>query len=376
MKKILSGVMMLGLFVFASPALAVAPNWTLDNSTAIAIVFGCGASFYSHTLNTVLQDGNGDLVGTGTYDPNPGYTWDLVGNISGDNITFTITYTGLSAGSVYNSVGVIAEDGSISGTTDSNCQSFSMLAGSATALDEDEDGVLDEEDYCLGTTDDSEWSEGIGQNRWQVIEGIWNQHKVKKGVVTETPGEEIDYTYGCNGHQILDELYEKLGSVMNGHRKFGLSSSVVEDFHNDLSDGVLDGRYYLETVVVPASDADGVSSTITLLSGQNYVFKASGTAFACNQLGCVIPFDAEYSTSDGTNWVDGVAFPYDSYGVNLLDLMVDGGFENWDDDATYNIDHTYWLEKVGSGATVNFTVNDTHYPSNSGSLTVDIYAEI
>ena len=124
--------MMLGLLAFASPALAAAPNWTLNSPRAI--VFSCGLGNYSHTLDTVSQDVNGNLTGTGKYDANNAYTWNLIGNISGDNINFTITYTGLSAGSTYNSVGVIAGDGSISGTTDSNCQSFSMLTGSATHL--------------------------------------------------------------------------------------------------------------------------------------------------------------------------------------------------------------------------------------------------
>lgn len=135
MKKILTKVAIVSFFVLSSPVLASVDTvgvWNLNAPTGINFV--CGGPTYSHTLNTVTQDVNGNLTGAGTYDPNNGYTWDLVGDITGNTINFTITYTGISSGSVYNSVGTIAPDGSISGTTDSNCQSFSMPAGSASAF--------------------------------------------------------------------------------------------------------------------------------------------------------------------------------------------------------------------------------------------------
>ncbi len=131
----------------------------------------------------------------------------------------------------------------------------------------------------------------------------------------------------------------------------------------------------VDTVVVPADDIDGVLSNVTLQSGETYKLKAYGTADAC-ETGCgySILFDAEYSTSDsGANWVDGVAAPYLGYGVNLLDLQVNGGFVDWDDDAVYNADHTYWTEIAGTGAPVSLQVYDVFYPNNTGSLTVDIF---
>src|SRR3989344_6822900 len=119
------------LFAMPAAAFAAAPLWTLGAPSAIT--FSCGGGSYPHTLDTVVQDAAGNLSGTGHYDPNAGYTWDLTGTISGNDIAFTIVYTGIALGSTYNSAGVINPDGSITGTTDSNCQSFSMPAGSATA---------------------------------------------------------------------------------------------------------------------------------------------------------------------------------------------------------------------------------------------------
>lgn len=127
----------------------------------------------------------------------------------------------------------------------------------------------------------------------------------------------------------------------------------------------------VETLTVYANDSDGEDSDI-LESGKEYIFYASGTAYACNQPGCVIEFDAEYSTSDNsaTPWVDGVAPPYDVHGADLLDLMVDGGFVNW---GVYDSSHTYQMDYSGTGSSVNFTIYDIYYPNNTGSLTVDIY---
>lgn len=106
-----------------------------------------------------------------------------------------------------------------------------------------------------------------------------------------------------------------------------------------------EGRYYMgdewevrETVAVPANDDNGVVSSMSLDVGKEYKLKAYNTAWACNEPGCNIEFDAEYSTSDGINWVDGVAAPYNNFGVDLLDLMVNGNFINWDDDSSVNSD--------------------------------------
>ena len=97
------------------------------------IIFSClgNGSLFPHTLNTVIESNTGNLTGTGTYDVDTSYTWDMTGNISGDNISMLIHYTGQQAGAEYNLAGSIASDGSVSGTTDSNCQSFTMPAGSA-----------------------------------------------------------------------------------------------------------------------------------------------------------------------------------------------------------------------------------------------------
>jgi len=137
----------------------------------------------------------------------------------------------------------------------------------------------------------------------------------------------------------------------------------------DLADGVLDGMYYLETVEVPANDADGVSSVGTLMSGQDYKFKAYGIANA----GDSIDFDADFSFRTGSSieWTDDVS-TYEYLGDTLLDLMVNGSFVQWGDN-TFHADHVYWHDFSGLGTSVEFQVYDVYYPNNTGSLFVDIY---
>ncbi len=116
----------------AMPAFA-APNWEL--TAPKAIVFNCGGSDYAHTLNTVSQDVNGVFAGTGDFDADASYTWDIDGTIDGSSITFALVYTGANFGYTLNGNGTIANDGSISGTTDGNCSTFTMPAGSADEIE-------------------------------------------------------------------------------------------------------------------------------------------------------------------------------------------------------------------------------------------------
>ena len=102
--------------------------WQAQAPTGINFV--CGGGNYPHTLQTVSEDNSGTLTGSGFYNPDNSYTWSLTGNVSGDTVNMSILYTGASAGSVYNLTGTIASDGSVSGTVDSNCQTFTMPTGS------------------------------------------------------------------------------------------------------------------------------------------------------------------------------------------------------------------------------------------------------
>lgn len=110
---------------------AVAPNWKVNAGSTID--FSCGGSNYLHTIGTVVDGVGGSFTGTGFYNSDPAYTWNATGNISGDVLELTITYTGTSTGSVYNLTnGTVDVDGSVSGDADSNCDSFTMPAGSLT----------------------------------------------------------------------------------------------------------------------------------------------------------------------------------------------------------------------------------------------------
>jgi len=387
MQKSITAVALFALLIAPLGMGAVANAATPWDTTGSYIIrFNLGGD-YDHDA-FLTQDVAGSVTGNGGYPAGSPfvYAWTITsGSVVGSAINLTMDYTAGAVGTTMQMMGVIAPNGSMSGTWNDNLNggyregTWATVSGNATPVnvDSDNDGVLNDADKCPGTTADAAWSVGWGNNRWQVQNNggvlTWYQNKVKKGVATPTAGETLAYTYGCNGHQILAMLNEKYGSVMNGHLKYGLSSSVLEDFHKDMNDGVLDGRYYLETVTVPASGLAAVSSLTSLLPGKNYVLKASGTANA----GDGIVFDADYSfrTPTSVTWTDAVS-TYESYGDTLLDLKVNGGFVNWDNDATYNTNHTYEYHLTGSGSPVSLLIYDVYYPNNTGSLSVDVYAEL
>ena len=71
-------------------------------------------------------------------------------------------------------------------------------------------------------------------------------------------------------------------------------------------------------------------------------------------------------------WAYGVK-KYEGYGVNLLDLMVNGEFVDW---GTYTNTHIYDIQLIGDGTPLEFEfkINDPLAPNNNnGYLTVDIY---
>jgi choice-of-anchor C domain-containing protein len=248
--------------------------------------------------------------------------------------------------------------------------------------DKDNDGVLDDQDMCDDTLpDDNTWSSGsLGINRWEVrinsgnpLQLSWYQNQpVKKGMPPNlTPGHEISYSCGCNGHQILGILGQGLNeNFMNGHQKYGLSSSILNDFSLDCHDGNIDGRYFIETVTVPANKADNTQTANILEEGKDYFFKARGTANA----GDGIVFDAKYSyrTPTSTTWTDSVS-TYEGYGPQLLDLFLNDSSINW---GGYNGTNEYEYHFIGVNARANFKIYDIYYPNNTGNLYVDVYQEI
>ncbi|HMT19497.1 MAG TPA: hypothetical protein PKD20_05290 [Candidatus Saccharibacteria bacterium] len=108
-------------------------EWRYVPVAGSKIVFSCLGknSLYTHTLKTVVYGDEEAFTGTGEYDADTSYKWDIMGDLSSNKLNATITYTGTSAGSVYHLIrGKIAKNGSVSGKADSNCQSFTMPAGS------------------------------------------------------------------------------------------------------------------------------------------------------------------------------------------------------------------------------------------------------
>lgn len=123
-KKILlgsaAGVLMFGSL--AVGAFAAVPNWNLTGSHTLTFtcVTGCSGDWV-HTMNiNNMNMTTGDFSGTGFFNPDDTYTWDVTGNVDGSNITFNVHYTGTAAGSEVYQTGTIDLLGNASGTSTSN----------------------------------------------------------------------------------------------------------------------------------------------------------------------------------------------------------------------------------------------------------------
>jgi hypothetical protein len=157
---------------------AATPNWMLNDSASID--FSCGGS-YVHSVDTASQDVNGNITGTGHYDADTSITWSLTGTVSGDSVNLTVDYDNYDApAGLYNLTGTVAGDGSASGTSDNNCTSFTMPAGSFTANVTAPTVQPCEEYTDVITTDLSTWdfTQTRATGHYELVDGglhIWTQ---------------------------------------------------------------------------------------------------------------------------------------------------------------------------------------------------------
>jgi|GEM_PF-3580104 len=288
----------------------------------------------------------------------------------------------LNAGSDGDGDGILDDDDNCPEIANSDQADFNKNdIGDACEMtgDGDGDGILNGADFCpKGTSDDSEndFSEAWGVHRWHYKEGMFIQQPNKKEKGTKEP-RELSYTYGCSCKQILDYLKEEGLGEFGGHYKFGCSTSILDDFHNNLADGNPDGEYFIETVKVPGTNDLGIESAFNTVDGTKYNFEASGTYKFANWAPYGIA-DAKFNYRDAAHnsgtagWVNGAnwASPY----ANYLQVMANGGAIDWAED--YNSAHIYTAPFTGDGNTIHFNILDDAYGDNSGSIPVKIYADL
>lgn len=124
MKKVIVFILIVVLVLVLTPSLIYAkPGWGRIQ-TEWELSFKIGGKDYNHHMTIdYLDPSTGDFSGTGYYKVNPGYTWDVTGNISNSDVDFTIVYTGINAGYWLDVNGTIADDGSsMSGKCGNNSQ--------------------------------------------------------------------------------------------------------------------------------------------------------------------------------------------------------------------------------------------------------------
>jgi hypothetical protein len=141
MRKYLTSLVVVGSLVatmlFPGTTSAAQPtNWDLMGNHTVAFVCTAGCTgTYTHNLNVSSMDMNtGAFSGTGSFSGDPAITWNIMGNVTGNAVTFSLVYTGTGAGYTVNGTGTVGWNGMLSGTGTSNSgQSFDWSTTSGKA---------------------------------------------------------------------------------------------------------------------------------------------------------------------------------------------------------------------------------------------------
>ena len=137
---------------------------------------------------------------------------------------------------------------------------FEQITLAAVNVDDDGDGIPNDEDLCPDTTvPESVPTIALGKNRWALVDG--------DGVFdTNAPNGrgpgfmfDLEDTAGCSCEQIIEAL-----EVGQGHVRFGCSSSVMEEWLLYVSQApYTQGRRLVKPKAPRASkgEADRITST-------------------------------------------------------------------------------------------------------------------
>ena len=114
---------------------SAAVTWNPIGSYTIAFTCtsGCDGTFV-HSMDITSFDKNtGNFSGVGFYNPDPSYSWNATGNVTGSTITIHIVYTGSNAGYTVDVTGTIASNGTLSGAATGPGQTFTFASTSGAA---------------------------------------------------------------------------------------------------------------------------------------------------------------------------------------------------------------------------------------------------
>ena len=130
--RLLAALGALALPLLTPTPVAASSSWDLTGT--YTIVFTTGGTPYTHSMTISSMDtSTGAFSGTGYYVADPTFTWNITGTVTDSSLTFTLVYTGNSAGYTLNGSGTIASDGTLSGTASDGTNNFTWATTSGAA---------------------------------------------------------------------------------------------------------------------------------------------------------------------------------------------------------------------------------------------------
>ena len=221
---------LLAAFLFFSPSPAQAVmEWDLSGAWKINFAVD-GGGYDTNLYDLTLTQSSGSLTGLGQY-PSPGpyaYAWTVIGSITGNTFTLTDTYTLGAVGTIMTMSGVVASDGTLSGTWSDN------YGGGRTGIWKSTSGVA------------------IGTLVCATIEG---------GTITDTKGNPITTGFDKWGYNYQAHLFN--GFADNFSRPttlVNLGDKLVMKWSDSwLANVDCDGDHKLDRGLVDGQLTDGIS---------------------------------------------------------------------------------------------------------------------
>ena len=156
-------------------------------------------------------------------------------------------------------------------------------------------------------------------------------------------------------------IFKSKGTKMELRKRASYRRACVEllETRRLLSVTIPDGYLKLNAspIDIDATSSAQVSTGITLKTGANYFFVASGTHVLAPGRAADAQF---YQQATTLNWVQGGGPHLHVTGVSSL--------------GAYQSDHIYGVQAVGNGNELRPWISDSNFSDNSGHLSLDVYA--
>lgn len=273
-------------FVFPVEAQTAEPNWNTTDDYVINMEYLGDDSLHDVTL---VQDNAGNLSGTGgSPSGSTTYQWTINdGVVTGDNIVFTADYTATSDAVTPQTTlivdGIVASDGTVSGTWSDNYQgnersgTLSTVSGTATPLPADQNGddFIDTAEgipfygdiaVSLTETGDTSPDSALALDRFPTADSTGAYTYTRTFIVSDTVRDTM-----TDGHIVVHGLDIDNSGAYDGEKESSIAAGVPFEATVPVACGLVEGTAGEFTADLNQLNSTGVNGSATLVLTGNEV---------------------------------------------------------------------------------------------------------